>query len=82
VRRAAFAAASIRDRTDYLCDDSSGRFTNFVQQKSIVEPMRDFALRGIRPRDVMAISLPADYAATDALDLCRRGVQELRSLLS
>lgn len=82
VRRAAFAAAGIPDRTDYLCDDTTGRFTTFVQQKSIVEPMRDFAMRGIRPRDVMAMSLPAGYSATDALNLCQRGADELRSLLA
>lgn len=82
VRRAAFAAARILDRTEYLCDDTTGRFTSFVQQKSIVEPMRDFAMGGIRPRDVMAMSLPADYTATDALDLCRRGAGELRSFLT
>ena len=47
VRRAAFAAAGVPDRTDYLCNDTTGRFTAFVQQKSIVEPMRDFVMRGI-----------------------------------
>ncbi|MDN5769217.1 MAG: 7-cyano-7-deazaguanine synthase [Humibacillus sp.] len=82
VRRAAFAAAGIPDRTEYLCDDTTGRFTNFVQQKSIVDPMCDFAIGGIRPRDVMAMSLPADYAATDALHLCRRGADELRSFFA
>src|SRR5487761_850387 len=60
VRRASFVAAGIPDRTEYLCNDTTGRFTTFVQQKSIVEPMRDFAMGGIRPRDVMAMSLPAN----------------------
>lgn len=82
VRRAAFAAAGVPDRTDYLCNDTTGRFTVFVQQKSIVEPMRDFVMRGIRPRDIMAMSLPAGYAATDVLALCQRGVAELRSFLA
>jgi hypothetical protein len=82
VRRAAFAAAGVPDRTAYLCDDMTGRFTTFVQQKSIVEPMRDFAMRGIRPRDVMAMPLPAGYSATAALELCQRGTNELRGLLA
>ncbi|HZK36812.1 MAG TPA: hypothetical protein VFC57_07670, partial [Aeromicrobium sp.] len=54
VRRAAFTASGIPDKTTYLVDDTSGRFDDFIKQKSIVEPMRDFAHRGIRARDVMA----------------------------
>jgi hypothetical protein len=82
VRRAAFTASGIPDKTTYLVDDTSGRFDDFIKQKSIVEPMRDFAHRGIRARDVMAISLPHDYAAQDALALSQRGVEELRSLFA
>jgi 7-cyano-7-deazaguanine synthase in queuosine biosynthesis len=82
VRRAAFAASKIPDQTTYLSNDASGKFTAFVQQKSIVEPMRDFALRGMRPRDIMSMSLPAGYPAKDALDLCQRGVTELRDFLA
>jgi len=82
VRRAAFTASGIPDKTTYLVGDTSGRFDDFIKQKSIVEPMRDFAHRGIRARDVMAISLPHDYAAQDALALSQRGVEELRSLFA
>lgn len=81
VRRSSFAASGVPDKTTYLVNDTSGRFDTFVKQKSIVEPMRDFAHRGMRPRDVMAMSLPPDYAAQDALSLCQRGIEELRSLL-
>ena len=80
VRRAAFTAAGIPDTTTYLVNDRTGRFEGFVKQKSIFEPMRDFADRGIRARDVMAMSLPPGYAAQDALALSQRGVEELRSL--
>lgn len=82
VRRAAFTATGIPDKTIYLCEDASGRFGAFVKQKSIVEPMRDFVDRGIRARDVMAMSLPQGYAARDALALSLRGVEELRSLFA
>jgi len=82
VRRASFAAAGLTDKTTYLSDDNSARYTSFVAQKSIVGPMRDFALRGIPPRAVMAMPLPEDYAARDALDLCQRGIAELRSFLA
>lgn len=80
VRRAAFIAAGVPDATTYLVDDPGGRYNTFVQQKSIVEPLRDFIDRGIRARDVMAMSLPEGYAAQDAFALSQRGVEELRGL--
>lgn len=80
VRRAAFKASGVPDMTTYLVDDPTGRFDDFVRGKSIVEPMRDFVHRGVRPRDVMAMSLPAGYAAQDALALSALGVDELRCL--
>lgn len=80
VRRAAFTAAGIPDATTYLSEDVSGRYSTFVRQKTIVEPLRDFVDRGIRPRDVMAMSLPEGYTAQDALALSQRGVDELRGL--
>lgn len=80
VRRAAFIASGVPDTTTYLVDDPGGRYDAFVRQKSIVEPLRDFVDRGIRARDVMAMSLPEGYAAQDALALLRCGVEELRGL--
>jgi hypothetical protein len=70
------------DKTVYLCNDSTGRFEPFVNQKSIVNPMRDFALRGIPRRAVMAMPLRECYDAKEALDLCQRGAAELRSFLA
>ncbi|MGO2081759.1 hypothetical protein [Glutamicibacter arilaitensis] len=81
VRKSSFNASRLPDKTNYLVDDAGDRFSVFVKQKSIVEPMRDFARRGIHPRDVMTMSLPQGYAAKDALTLCERGIEELRSLL-
>lgn len=82
VRKSSFKASGVPDKTNYLVDDADGRFSAFVKQKSIVESMRDFARRGIHPRDIMTMSLPQDYAAKDALTLCERGIKELRSLLA
>lgn len=82
VRRAAFKAAGIPDRTTYLIGDRSARIQRFLESKSIVEPMRDFADRGVQTRDVMAMTLPSDYGAGNALDLCRRGVEEIRKMFS
>lgn len=80
VRRAAFVASGITDQTTYLVNDTSGRFDTFVAGKSIIEPLRDFVDRGIRPRDVMAMPLPQGYAAQDALALSQRGIDELGAL--
>ena len=80
VRRAAFIASGVPDATTYLVDDPGGQYETFVRQKSIIEPLRDFVDRGIRARDVMAMSLPEDYTARAALDLLERGVEELRGL--
>lgn len=82
VRRASFAAADIPDATKYLVDDPQGRFVDFVNGKSIVEAMRDFCARDMKPRDVMAMTLPEGYAASAALSLCQRGKTELREFLS
>ncbi|QCY47310.1 Hypothetical protein GcLGCM259_1580 [Glutamicibacter creatinolyticus] len=80
VRRAAFIASGVPDTTVYLVNDQGGRYSTFVRQKSIVEPLRDFVDKGVRARDVMAMSLPKDYAPQDALALLHRGVEELRGL--
>lgn len=82
VRRSAFAASGVPDATTYLVNDTSGRFDEFVHGKSIVEPMRDFVTRGVRPRDVMAMSLPEGYEAQDAMALCALGVDELRQVVA
>jgi len=77
VRRSAFIASGVTDATNYLVNDTTGRFDAFVSNKSIVEPVRDFVDRGVRPRDVMAMSLPAGYRAEHALALYAEGVDEL-----
>ncbi|BBX25030.1 hypothetical protein [Mycolicibacterium alvei] len=81
MRRASFHAAEIEDRTEYLCNDPANRFAEFVAQKSIIEAMRDFATEDPKPSMVMTMSLPSDYAPEAALDLCQRGIAELRAFL-
>ena len=44
------------------------------------QPVRNVVRRGIKARDLAALSLPADYPLRAALDMCRRGIQELRTL--
>lgn len=82
VRRASFHAAGIADTTPYLVNVAGNRFVDFVRGKSIVEAMRDFATDDPKPRMVMKMSLPDGYPPADALDLCSRGVVELRNFLA
>lgn len=81
VRRASFQAADVKDKTVYLCNDPANRYADFVRQKSTVEAMHDFVAEDPKPRMVMKMSLPDDYAPGDALALCKRGVEELRAFL-
>ncbi|EYR65286.1 hypothetical protein N866_00500 [Actinotalea ferrariae CF5-4] len=82
VRRASFHAGGLADATDYLATDPGDRYADFVQQKSIVQAMFDFVADDPKPYVVMKMSLPESYPAGQALDLCRRGVAELRGFLS
>ena len=81
VRRASFHASGIADTTDYLCDDATRRVASFVAQKSIVESMHDLVSKDPQ-RLVMTMSLRDDYPPAAALDLCKRGVSEMRAFLS
>lgn len=82
LRRASFHASGVTDATTYLAEDKSGKYSNFVSQKSIVEAMYDFAADDPKPRMVMKMSLPQGYPPAEALELCRRGVAELRAFVS
>lgn len=82
VRRASFHAADLSDATNYLSDDTTGKYAAFIKQKSIVEAMHDFTTKDPKPRMVMKMSLPEGYPPGDALTLCRSGVSELRAFLS
>lgn len=82
VRRASFHAAGLDDATEYLVDDPQHRYDEFVAGKSIIEAMRDFCAADVKPRMVMSMSLPDGYSPSEALDLCRRGVGELREYLA
>lgn len=82
VRRASFHAADLTDATSYLATDPDNRYADFVRQKSIVEAMHDFVADDPKPYVVMKMSLPDGYPAGQALDLCRRGVTEMRAFVS
>ncbi|MFE6548288.1 hypothetical protein ACFVHS_07785 [Streptomyces sp. NPDC057746] len=80
LRRASFAAAEVPDLSDYIAPSSDPVVQKWLESKSVEQPVRNFIHRGVRKRDLTTLSLPDDYPLRDALDLCQRGIQELRSL--
>jgi 7-cyano-7-deazaguanine synthase in queuosine biosynthesis len=80
VRRAAFAASGVLDATTYISPGSNSRLQAWLDGKSVEPAVRSFVFRGIRERDVIALSLPATYSLVDGVDLCRRAIAELAGL--
>lgn len=81
MRRASFAASLVPDLTSYADDLPGAEMRRWVEGKSIHSSMRAFVARGVRPADLFGLSLPPDYPLDDALDLCKRGIAELRDYL-
>jgi hypothetical protein len=80
IRRASFATSGVRDRTAYIDAGENAALAQWLGDNSVELPVRNFIQRGVRVRDLVALSLPADYPLREAMDLCRRGIDELRSL--
>ena len=80
LRRASFSASGVADLTDYIAPSRNSDVQSWLDSKSVEQPVRNFIRRGVNGRDLAALGLPDDYPLRDALDLCRRGIQELRSL--
>lgn len=80
VRRAAFVASGLEDRSNYL-PSSDPKLSNYLADKSAERSLQLFLEDGIGPADVAAMSLPHSYSARDALELCQRAMDELRLLL-
>lgn len=80
VRRASFHASGLRDRTSYIDPTGNTRLGRWLDSNSVERAVQSFARRGVRSRDLVAMSLPRDYSVEDALDLCRRGSEELAEL--
>ena len=82
VRRASFRAAGLKDSTDYIPPGMSSQVDDWLARNSVERPMRGFLRRGVRSRDLVALSLPASYPTTAAGDLCRRASAELEGYFS
>jgi 7-cyano-7-deazaguanine synthase in queuosine biosynthesis len=80
VRRSAFAAAGLEDRTQYLTKMSHPGLEDYLAGKSIERSVEDFLDRGVGRAELATLSLPLSYPAGDALNLCWRATDELRTL--
>jgi hypothetical protein len=83
VRRGAFIASGLEDRTTYLVDDLTNderrRFLTPVVRAHI-ESARYAVNRSFGPADVLAMDLPTDHDLDAALDLVRRGFSEFAAV--
>jgi hypothetical protein len=77
VRRAALKAANLPDLATYADPASSAKLKKWLEDETIVPAIRSFISRGVRTRDLLAMSLPTSYSLEDAANLCDRGVKEL-----
>jgi 7-cyano-7-deazaguanine synthase in queuosine biosynthesis len=80
LRRASFTASGVVDATNYIAPSSDPVVQHWLDGKSVEQQVRNFIRRGVRGRDLATLGLPSNYRVRDALDLCQRGIQELRSL--
>ncbi|WML66163.1 hypothetical protein [Rhodococcus sp. AH-ZY2] len=80
LRRASFVASGVTDATTYIAPSTDPAVQKWLDSKSVEQPIRNFLRREIKARDVATLSLPQTYRVRDALDLCRRGMEELRRL--
>jgi 7-cyano-7-deazaguanine synthase in queuosine biosynthesis len=80
VRRAAFIASGLQDRTTYIDATGNPALQTWLAGKAITRSVQDFLRRGIQPRDIASLSLPTGYATADALNLARRASGELARL--
>lgn len=82
LRKASFHAANIQDSTQYVQKGTGAQVDRWLKSKSAESSVRHFIRKGepdIRIA-VASMGLPSSFAASEALDLCTRGLRELQRL--
>ena len=82
VRRASFHASGLPDTTSYITANGNDNLDAWLDSISVESDARSFIARGVRQRDLIAMSLPTSYPLAQALALCQRGTSELAGLLA
>jgi 7-cyano-7-deazaguanine synthase in queuosine biosynthesis len=80
IRRSSFMAAGLEDGTEYMDGSADASIQKWLDDRSIDRSMRDFLRRGIQAKDITSMPLPRYYSRSDALELCRKGQEEIRRL--
>ena len=80
LRRASFASSGVTDTTAYIAPSPDPPVQRWLDSKSVERQVRNFVRRGVKARDLASLSLPQSHPLRDALELCQRGISELRSL--
>lgn len=82
VRRSSFKAARILDQTKYLDGESNSKTQAYLDGKSVLTAVSDFVESGVQESTIMSTPLPPFYSARSALELARRGMNELAEFVS
>lgn len=77
LRRASFTSVGLHDSSEYADPQHNPALGQWLDRTSVVPAVREFIQRGVRHRDLMALSLPHDYELSEALNLTTRGMAEL-----
>jgi hypothetical protein len=80
VRRAAFAASGVRDRTNYIDQELTGARRNAYLTPTVLSTYnatRYAIAKGVSEVDIVALGLPDSLAISDATALARAGLAEL-----
>lgn len=80
VRRSAFLAAGLDDRTPYMASMERPDLRAYLAKRSMEKAMREFLVRGVDPYEIAALSLTSSYTASAAVEICRRACGELSLL--
>lgn len=84
VRRAAFVAADVDDRTEYVIDKLAGdhRRAGWLtdDKRSHWTSVQSAASRGLRAADILALGLPSRFDRREALSIAQAGLGELAAL--
>lgn len=82
LRKASFHASNIQDSTNYIQKGMGAQIDNWLKSKSAESSVRHFIQKGERDIRVAVASmgLPSSFLASDASELCVRGLRELQRL--
>lgn len=82
LRRASFAASGLTDGTEYIDANGDERVERWLEDKSVIQAMRDFLEQPLRDVDIALLRAPRSMPLADVRDICERGRAELRTLFA